>query len=221
MTTMDGPDLRSDPGSKEHAVLVTELAADAGLDGVAWARQVHGGTVLRVEAAGCVGEADALWTDVSGLGVLGRSADCPIVLVAGVADDGRRLWGMAHASWRSTVAGITTSLLEAMIGERMNPRTALAAIAPSAGPCCYEVGTEVREAFLDQVGVHAGSFFRETGLRPRLDLWAANVDALARGGIAPGRVTVDARCSICGIGFWSYRRDGDGAGRMGVVVGVG
>jgi len=220
LTTEAGPDLRGDPGAPDHADAVAALAAHAGLPHAAWVRQVHGGTVLRADAPGCGGEADALWTDRPGLGVVGRGADCPIVVVAGTRADGGPLWGMAHASWRSTLAGIVTGLMEALTGAGLEPATAAAAVAPSAGPCCYEVGEEVRAAFLAGLGPHAGAFFRETGRRPRLDLWAANVDALARAGVAPERVAVDGRCTLCGRGFPSYRRQGDDAGRMGVLVGV-
>lgn len=220
LTTAAGPDLRGDPASAAHAAAVADLAAAAGVPAAAWTRQVHGGVVLRAERPGFTGEADALWTDRPGLGVVGRGADCPIVLVAGTRPDGAPLWGMAHASWRSTLAGVTTSLLKALTAAGLRPAAAVAAIAPSAGPCCYEVGEEVRTAYLAGPGPHAGAFFRETGARPRLDLWAANVDALARAGVPPERVAVDGRCTICGRGFPSHRREGAAAGRMGVLVGV-
>ncbi len=220
MSTVTGPDFSAGSESSQHAELVKSIAVEYGMSGVAWAKQVHGGKVVHAVGPGCVGEADAIWTDQVGLGVLGRSADCPIILVAGLRADGSRLWGMAHASWRSTVAGITTHLLAAMIQDGLIPSTCVAAIAPSAGPCCYEVGHEVRDVFEADLGSHCGGFFRDMGPRPHLDLWAANVDALARAGVAPEQVTVDGRCSICGEGFHSFRRDGDRAGRMGVLVGV-
>lgn len=220
LTTSAGPDLRGDPAAPDHAVAVAAVAGAADLPELAWVRQVHGGAVLRAEAPGCRGEADALWSDRPGLGVLGRGADCPIVLVAGRRSGGGALWGMAHASWRSTLARIVPGLLAALAEAGLDPGGAVAAIAPSAGPCCYEVGEEVRAAYLDGLGPHAGAFFRETGARPRLDLWAANVDALARAGVPPSQVTVDGRCTICGRGFPSHRREGEGAGRLAAVVGV-
>ncbi len=212
-------DLGTDPASAPHAAEAARLAADLGLDGLAWAPQVHGGTVLRVDAAGCAGEADALWTDRPGLGVMGRSADCPIVLVAGARGDGSPLWGMAHASWRSTVAGITTRLLDAMAADGLEPARVRAVIAPSAGPCCYEVGREVRRAALDGLGGRAEDYFSPRGDRHLFDLWAANRDPLCRAGVPAGAVHVDGRCTICGEGFPSYRREGERAGRFGAVLG--
>ncbi len=220
LSTASGPDLRSDSRTPEHAAAVAPVAAAVGLPMLAWAHQVHGGTVLRVDAPGCAGDADALWTDVPGLGVAGRSADCPIVLVAGTDRDGRPLWGMAHASWRSTVAGITTRLLEAMIGGGLDPAGTVAGIAPSAGPCCYEVGEEVREAALAALGDGAEEFFSPNRDRWILDLWKANVHALTAAGIPADRITVDGRCTLCGTGFPSHRREGESAGRFAAVVGV-
>jgi len=212
-------DLGTDPASPIHAAEVARLAAALTLDGLAWACQVHGGTVLRVDAPGCAGEADALWTDRPGLGVLGRSADCPILLVAGSRRDGSPLWGMAHASWRSTVAGITTRLLADMTDAGLDPTRARAGIAPSAGPCCYEVGEEVRRAALDGLGEGVAAFFAPRGDRLIFDLWAANRDALIRAGVPADAVHVDSRCTICDEGFPSYRRQGKRAGRFGAALG--
>jgi polyphenol oxidase len=213
-----GLDLRVDAAAPEHACTVARVADTQGLDGIAWARQVHGDTVLRVEEPGCAGEADALWTTVPGVGVMGRSADCPIVLLAGHRGDGSPIWGMAHASWRSTVTGITTRLLADMVAAGADPDRLSAVVAPSAGPCCYEVGVEVRTAALAGIGPHASDFFIERDGAFVFDLWAANSDALSRGGVV---ARIDGRCTICGDGFPSYRRDGAAAERFGVVVGFG
>jgi len=220
MTTAAGPDLKTDPASEAHAAAVSVVAAELGIDAVAWARQVHGGVVLRVDGPGCAGEADALWTDRPGLAVIGRSADCPIVSAAGRRADGKPMWGMAHASWRSTVAGITGGLLEAMIADGLEPETVRAAIAPSAGPCCYEVGDEVRDAMVGALGEHASTFFVNMDTRSHLDLWAANSDALMRCGVTVSQILVDGRCTICGTKYPSYRRQGAESGRFGVLIGA-
>jgi YfiH family protein len=220
ITTSRDPDFgAAPPETPAHAALTADLAGRLGLAGIAWARQVHGGAVLRVETPGFAGEADALWTDRPGLGVMGRSADCPLVLLAGRRADGTALWGMAHASWRSTVAGITGRLLAAMVAAGLAPSGARAAVSPSAGPCCYEVGEEVRAAALAGLGPGADAFFTARDGRIHLDLWAANVDVLVRGGVAPAAIEVSGHCTICGEGFPSYRRDGERAGRFGAALG--
>jgi hypothetical protein len=219
VTTALGPDLGGHPShALEHARLMDELADAAGFDGLAWAYQVHGGRVLKVARHGFAGEADALWTDRAGLGVLGRSADCPLVLLNGPSWFGGRLSGMAHASWRSTVAGITTALLDEMIGGGLAPGATVAMIAPSAGPCCYRVGAEVRDAACAGLGPDAVDWFVERGGRLYFDLWAANRDALLAAGLPPGNIHLAGICTICGEGFHSYRRDGEGAGRFAAAV---
>lgn len=219
ITTDAGPDLgASPPDAPDHADLMDALAAAAGFDGLAWVRQMHGGVVLQATGHGYVGEADALWTDRPGLGVLGRSADCPIVLVNGPSWYGGRLSGMAHASWRSTVAGVTAALLEAMTGAGLAPGAATALIAPSAGPCCYEVGPEIRDAALAALGPDAADWFDRRGDRLYFDLWRANRDVLLAAGILPGNLHLAGICTICGTGFPSHRRDAAQAGRFGAAV---
>jgi len=136
-----------------------QVAAALGLEGVAFCHQVHGARVVRVDGAGLAGEGDALLTDRPGLGVMGFSADCPLVLLA---DPAGPAVGVAHASWRSTVQRITARLVEAMAGELgASPDRLVACICPSAGPCCYEVGGEVVQAAVDALGLVAERFFRE------------------------------------------------------------
>ncbi len=215
--TENGPDFGGDPGTPAHAGPVGRLTAAVGLADAAWVRQVHGGTVLRADAAGCLGEADALWSDRSGRGVIGRGADCPLVLVG--MGGPRPVWGFAHASWRSTVRGITASLVAAMAAAGGDPATARAVICPSAGPCCYEVGNEVRAEALQRLGPAAHEFFAARDDRWILDLWRANQVQLAAAGVPPEAVTTVGQCTICGTGFPSYRRQGEAAGRFAAIIG--
>ncbi|MHB8079670.1 MAG: polyphenol oxidase family protein, partial [Candidatus Krumholzibacteriia bacterium] len=160
-----------------------------------------------------------LVTSAAGLGVIGRSAVCPIVLAA---DPVARAAGMAHASWRSTVLGITGRMIATLV-ERAgaDPARLVCAIAPSAGPCCYEVGPEVREAALAGSGPHAAAFFAaRADDRFVFDLWAANVDQLRRAGVPPAQITVAGVCTLCRNDlFPSWRREGERAGRFASIVG--
>lgn len=219
-TDDEGPDFKVDPGGAEHARAVDALVGAAGLEQGAWARQVHGGTVLRVSGPGLAGEADALWSDVPGLGVVGRSADCPLILVAGRRAGGDPAWGFAHASWRSTLAGITSALLEVLMGSGVVPESVTAVVCPSAGPCCYEVGPEVRAAFADRYGPEADPWFIPGRDKPHLDLWRAARDQLAARGVSPARTAVEGPCTICGRGYPSHRREGAAAGRFAAVIGA-
>jgi len=214
-----GPDFKVDPGSPDHAGVVAEIVKAAGLKDAAWARQVHGGKVLYVEGPGLAGDADALWTDVPGLGLVGRSADCPLILVGGRKKDGAPITGFAHASWRSTVKGITRELLSRMIVGGLDPESARAFICPSAGVCCYEVGQEVRQAMLDALGSEAGWFFLERSSQMTFDLWAANRAQLVERGVPEDSIHQAGVCTICGEGYPSHRRDGKTAGRFAAIIG--
>lgn len=216
-STEAGPGFGGDPTRPAHRDPVSRLVAAAGLTHGAWVRQVHGGTVLRADGPGCLGEADALWSDRPGLGVIGRGADCPLVLVG--MGGSRPAWGFAHASWRSTVRGIGGSLLAAMTAEGGDPGQARAVICPSAGPCCYEVGQEVRDEALSRLGPAADAFFTARGERWLLDLWRANLAQLEAAGVPSAAVATVGVCTICGAGFPSHRRQGAAAGRFAAIIG--
>ena len=214
-TTSAGPDFHSAPTSNEHSTAVAQLVTAAGLQEGAWVQQVHGGQVLRAEQPGYLGEADAVWTTKLGLGVVGRSADCPLILVAGPG-----CWGFAHASWRSTVAGITGSLLQEMKQAGLQADLAVAVICPSAGPCCYEVGPEVQAEAEAQLGPGVAEFFPSLGTRPAFDLWRANRAVLETCGVPARQIFVAGVCTICGgEDYPSHRRQQGQAGRFAAISG--
>ncbi len=226
VTSRDGPDFAGPADTPQLADSIDQLAAELRLDGAAWADQVHGGAVREAAEPGLAGPADGLWSTRPGLGTLGRSADCPLVLLAApvVRGEPRRRWavGMAHASWRATAAGITERVAQALIAvSGAEPADLVAAICPSAGPCCYEVGEEVRAVYHTSIGPHAEAYFSRRQERLRLDLWAANSDQLCRSGLSPTSIHTAGICTICRNDlFASYRAEGRGAGRFAAIVGT-
>jgi YfiH family protein len=194
-----------------------QLATLAGLpDAPHWLSQVHGTTVHAVthRAPGPdEPEADAAVTRIPGAVLAVLTADCLPVLFA--ARDGSVV-GAAHAGWRGLAAGVLERTVAAM---RAAPGDILAWLGPAAGPSRYEIGTEVRAAFVD---THADAAACFTLTRPghylidlyalaRLRLRAAGVDAPFGGGLCT--ITDAAR-------FYSYRRDGR-TGRMASLVWIG
>ncbi len=163
-------------------------------------------------------DTDALITDTRGIVLAAFSADCPLVAVV---DPVRRAVGLAHASRRGTfglIAARTVRAMERLLGSR--PADMLAAIAPSIGPCCYEVGEEV---LAEARGALPGAerFFARAEGRLRLDLWAANAAQLAEAGLAPQRIEVAGVCTRCrSEEFFSYRASGGRTGRFAVLVGL-
>jgi purine-nucleoside/S-methyl-5'-thioadenosine phosphorylase / adenosine deaminase len=141
--------------------------------GVRTLRQVHGRRVLDLSALGDGGEprpeADGIATDRVGTFVGIWTADCvPVLLVAPSA----RVAAAIHCGWRGIAAGIVPAALE-LLRSRWNvcPAEVEAALGPSIGGCCYEVGEEVREAFVARAGNELGSTgFEDRGGRLHLDL---------------------------------------------------
>ncbi len=198
------PWLRWGFGTRD-AVLRNELAQ---------VKQVHGAHVLEVSRAGLAGEADALVTREPGLFLGIQTADClPILMV----DLHQRAVAAVHAGWRGTAQGIVGAAvhaLEQMYGTK--PNDLLVAMGPAIGPCCFEVGAEVAQAFAE----YDPELSKVTG-RYYLDLQAINRWQLGNLGVSSEQILGNEFCTMCGgKRFWSYRKDGAGAGRLWSVVGI-
>ncbi|HOW70144.1 MAG TPA: polyphenol oxidase family protein [Phycisphaerae bacterium] len=187
--------------------------------------QVHGGEVVAVENADigrgrdgrgtAVRYVDGLLCDRPGVPLILLSADCPLICVY---DPRRRAAGAVHASWQGTVAHATVNLVAQMT--RLfgcDPTRLLAAISPSAGPCCYEVGHDVRRIAQGKLD-HADTFFTPRNDRFLFDLWSANHAQLTASGVHPDNIEIAGLCSICDHHFWSHRRDGADAGRSALFL---
>jgi YfiH family protein len=178
--------------------------------------QVHGSAVYTVRSGELPervreGQSDALIAEAgTGAAVGVRVADCVPVLIA---DTKSGAVAAVHAGWRGVVAGVVTATLDAMRGEREG---FIAAIGPSIGPCCFEVGDEVASQLAEAVG--DGLVLRRAPQKPHVDLWRAVEMQLYRAGVR----TIDTLglCTMCDRDQWfSFRRDGAKSGRMlGVIV---
>lgn len=155
-------------------------------------------------------EADIAVTDDPAVALSVRAADCVPILLAD-----RRGGAVAavHAGWKGTAAGAIIAAvqsLESRYGTR--PADVLAAVGPSIGPCCYEVGPELSANFAAHPT--ASAWFTNEA-KPHLDLWRASRDQLARAGVPSVQIHV---CELCTFDhpalFHSYRRDGKNAGRL-------
>jgi len=159
---------------------------------------------------------DGLICDLPGVPLMQLSADCPLVLVVSTK---RRVFGMAHASWRGTVAGIAGHLVTLLKREPgVEPSELVAAICPCAGPEEYEIGEDVRRIVLTRLE-HGGAFLRDMGGRSYFDLRAANAQQLITAGVAPEAVHIASESTMSDERFFSHRRDGAQTGRFGLIAG--
>jgi YfiH family protein len=198
--------LTGDPrvGENRH-----RLATALGLDpnGVLIGRQIHEAEVRRhdgptepnafADPAPGLPEADGHATDIPGLAPLVFVADClPVAL------SGERGVAMIHCGWRGMAAGIVQRGVDEV-------DATAAAIGPSIGPCCYEVGAEVRRAF--------ASLGDGVAHDRMLDLREVAKRLLAQAGVK--RVEVSDLCTSCTAElFFSHRRDRGRTGRQAGLV---
>ena len=181
----------------------------------AWIEQVHGIEVLDLDeprqarTAGVV-VADAALTRRAGRVCAVQVADCLPVLLAD--RDGSAV-AAAHAGWRGLAAGV----LEATVNKlAIEPERLIAWLGPAIGPKHFEVGAEVRRAFLAHDAGAAGAFAANTRAR-----WQCDLAGLARRRLAAlGVAAVFGRDSCTYADAWSffsYRRDGC-CGRMAALI---
>ena len=205
------------------------LARRLGFREVVRVRQVHGDRVVRApHGESPWPEADALWTDESGVLLGIAAADCVPVLVAdasvrgsagpGQAEPGRTLIGVAHAGWEGTTKRVTQALVSELVGAGTDVGALVAAIGPSIGPCCYTVDEARAAVIRERLGAAAADALRAGNDRITFDLWAANATQLADAGVRT--VEVAGICTRCGgADLWSYRSRGE-RGPQGTALAV-
>ena len=164
----------------------------------AWLRQVHGVSVVEADP-GRIAEADGSWTSTPGIACTSMTADCLPALFCNRA--GTRV-AAAHAGWRGLAAGVLEAAVESLETE---PADVLVWLGPAIGPQAFEVGPEVREAFVQQLPSTAqafvpsrnpGKFMADIYQLARLRLAARGITAVYGGGF----------CTVSDPRFFSYRR---------------
>lgn len=164
-----------------------------------WLTQVHGTRVLTLDGDAGDTEADAAFTTSRGVVCAVMTADCLPVLFADT--DGRAV-AAAHAGWRGLVAGV----LEATVARFAEPARVLAWLGPAIGPQAFEVGAEVRDAFVAHDPQAAAAFRPNAAGR-----WLADIYTLARQRLASAGVRQVFGGGLCtysdGERFFSYRRE--------------
>jgi YfiH family protein len=175
----------------------------------AWLEQVHGARVVDLDAE-APGPADAAVTSVPGRVCVVLTADCLPVLLASA--DGTRV-GVAHAGWRGLAAGVLPAAVARM---GVSPDGLVAWLGPAIGPERYEVGVEVRAAFV------AGDAAMARHFEPtRPGHWQADLYGLARASLAAAGMSAIFGGDFCTFTererFFSHRRAAV-CGRMATLI---
>jgi len=203
------------------------LAAVTGAAGVVQATQVHGNAVVVAAEARSWPrpwpDADVLLSRTPAVAVAVRAADCVPLLLA---DRATGAVAAVHAGWRGTAAGAAPAAVRAMGREfGSKPADLVAAIGPSIGSCCYEIGPDLVDAFA--AAGHARHLIDRWFLAPapprgsrerprmRLDLVGANRDLLILAGVREEDIHACGLCTAMHLEvLTSYRAEGAAAGRM-------
>ncbi|HUP90825.1 MAG TPA: peptidoglycan editing factor PgeF [Solimonas sp.] len=177
----------------------------------AWLQQVHGTNVVELGAAP-VGapQADAAVARGPGQVCAVLTADCLPVLLC---DRDGQVVGAAHAGWRGLLAGVLESAVGAM---RVPPERLLAWLGAGIGPAAFEVGDEVRAAFVQRDPAAAAAFVPGAPGKHLADLYRLARLRLHAAGV--GEVHGGGRCTLGEREtFFSFRRDGR-CGRMAALI---
>lgn len=188
-----------------RAVLRTFLPAEP-----LWLQQVHGTLAVHADSVANLPVADAAYSRKAGKVCAVMTADCLPVLFC---DRAGTMVAAAHAGWRGLLAGV---LEETIKGMAVPPVEILAWLGPAIGPDCFEVGDEVRTAFVERDAA-AALAFRSHGSGK----WLADIYLLARQRLQAAGVSSVSGGDLCTVSdpsrFFSYRRDGQ-TGRMASLI---
>ena len=187
-----------------RAILRACLPADP-----VWMKQVHGTAVADPGSAAADTEADAAVTRRPGRVCAIMTADCLPVLLS---DRDGSVVGIAHAGWRGLASGVLENTVRAIDAP---PAKLIAFIGPGIGPRRYEVGEEVRRAFVSRDAEAAGAFAPGTEGKYFADLYALARARLSAVGVAA--VYGGGYCTAGEDRFFSFRRDRT-TGRMASLI---
>lgn len=186
---------------------------------VVQAHQVHGTRVAVVTSGATTRDElegyDALTTNVPGVTIGVRTADCVPVLLH---DPVRHAVAAVHSGWRGTVADVLGQAIATMHAVwQTDARDLVAVIGPSISPESFQVGQEVADAFARQ-GFPMQRLLTDEGPRQEgtmhgglhIDLWAACQWLLMRAGVAESHIHTTRQCTYLQSDlFYSARREGN------------
>jgi YfiH family protein len=173
-----------------------------------WLDQIHSNCAVKAVKTAPLQQADASYTDEAGVVCAVMTADCLPLLVC--STDGAQVAAI-HAGWRGLLAGVISNTVVAM-----QQRNLLIWLGPAIGPECFEVGADVRDAFLEKSAAFNNAFKEQSN-----DKWLADIYQLARielDALGIANVYGGTYCTVTEHErFYSYRRDAQ-TGRMATLI---
>src|SRR5262249_35846310 len=140
-------------------------------------------------------EADAMLSDKAGFALCWAYGDCAPILLY---DPRHRAIALIHAGWRGTASLVTPRAVAGMTARYgSRPDELLAGVGPAIGACCYEVGTQVREALAREPLARETAILTERSDSFYLDVAASNVQQLLAAGVPAGHIETSGYCTGC------------------------
>lgn len=161
---------------------------------------------------------DAMITNVPDIYLMVFLADCVPILFF---DPTKRVIGIVHSGWKGTLKLIAQKTVKALQKNFSSlPEDIIAAIGPSIGPCCYEVGSEVIEEVKNAFKTKNDYIVNEsTDGNGYFNLWKANKTQLVKAGIPERNIEVAEICTCCNADiFFSARSQKGKTGRFGAGI---
>jgi hypothetical protein len=172
----------------------------------------EGITKARIEN-GC----DGMITDSNDIALITFYADCVALLFY---DPVKNVAAMSHAGWRGTVRKIGAKTVKTMNESYgCEAKDIIACIAPSIGPCCFEVDELVVDEFKKVFSFWEKLIEPSKNDKSKINLWKANSMQLIEVGLKEENIQVSGLCTVCNNNvFYSYRADKGKTGRMGAIM---
>lgn len=185
--------------------------------------QVHGDNIKVVNSLDQIGDseekADAVISNLPNLLAGAKTADCVPVLIG---DPVTGSYAAVHAGWRGTVQSIVVKAVKKLTEVyHTDPQNMLAAIGPAAGCTSYEIGSDVIEAFKENVSRSEKYFTATREGHALVDLHQANRDQLLAAGLADDKIYTAPFCTMERPDlFFSYRLEKQKYGKTGRLLSV-
>ncbi|HHH19851.1 MAG TPA: peptidoglycan editing factor PgeF [Campylobacterales bacterium] len=188
------------------------------------ANQTHSDHIRVIDASESLGwrepetaveDCDALITNQRGIMLTVLTADCvPILLL----DPIKQVIATVHAGWKGTHQSIVSKTVRTMQEVfDSTPEALIAAIAPSIGECCYEVGYDVAQAFLDDPDAYTA----KADGKYMLNLPYINQQQLLKVGVSEEKIEMSHICTACEVEhYFSYRQEQGCSGRFMSMIGL-